>query len=334
LQWVTIAPQVYGGCEKSAMWHEMRINIENRSTLKSALRVSAAVLLPVLGSATMPTFLWAYTGPAAPLPGIGGFWARNSLEFEPPASGPGPLTNLNRRPDGTPGGAKVGDYSSPILKPAAAARVKALGETMLGGTVFPDPENQCMPWQVPNILRHMEIAILQEPDQVTLLYLQNHQVRRVRMNASHPASVKPSWFGDSVGRYEGDTLVVDTIGIKVMPLSMIDWYGTPFGESLHVVERYRLVGYETAKAAVEEHEKKNGRVPPEATGIFHDPAYTGQGLQLEFTVEDPAAFATPWSASVTYRRAGNSWNEDVCAENLRESVGPERKVPSADVPDF
>jgi hypothetical protein len=278
--------------------------------------------------------LAACTEPAAPVPDFNGVWARNTLEFEPPASGPGPLTNLDRKPDGTPGGAKVGDYNSPILLQAAAQRVKALGEIMRTGTVFEDPENQCMPWQIPNILRHMEVAILQAPDQVTLMYLQNHQVRRVRMNAQHPANVKPSSFGDSVGRYEGDTLVVDTVGIKVTPLSMIDWYGTPFSEALHVVERYRLIDYETAKAAVEAHEKRNGQIPSEATGIAADLAYTGKGLQIEFTVEDPGTFTMPWSAVVTYRRASNAWAEDVCAENLRESVGGERKVPTATVPDF
>jgi len=50
-------------------------------------------------------------------------------------------------------------------------------------------------------------------------------------------------YGDSVGHYEGDTLVIDTVGIKIGPFAMVDMYGTPHTEKLHVVERYRLVDY-------------------------------------------------------------------------------------------
>ena len=63
----------------------------------------------------------------------------------------------------------------------------------------------------------------------------------------------PSWQGDSVGHYEGDTLVVDTVGIKTGPFSSVDRYGTPFSEKLHVVERYRLIDGEAAAAAVRKH---------------------------------------------------------------------------------
>ena len=50
--------------------------------------------------------------------------------------------------------------------------------------------------------------------------------------------VTPAWYGDSVGHYEGDTLVIDTVGIKVGPFAMVDMYGTPHSAALHVVERY------------------------------------------------------------------------------------------------
>jgi hypothetical protein len=70
------------------------------------------------------------------------------------------------------------------------------------------------------------------------------------MNQPHAAQVLPSWYGDSVGHYEGDTLVIDTVGIKI-GVAMIDWYGTPHTQALHVVERYRLIDYEAAKEAQE-----------------------------------------------------------------------------------
>jgi hypothetical protein len=272
-------------------------------------------------------FVWPAMGAerAAPIPDFSGLWGRTSLGFEIPSSGAGPIVNRFRNPDGTSGEAKVGDYTNPILKPAAAQRVRVLGEMMLTGTVFPDAENQCSPWQVPNILRQLQVQILQQPDQITILYMQDHQVRRVRLNQSHPAKATPSWYGDSVGRYEGNTLVVDTVGVKVAPLSMIDMYGTPFSDALHVVERYRLIDYQAAKEANERQEADSG---------LFDFADMAPGLQVEFTVDDPGVFTMPWSAVVTYRRAVGTWRESICAENLRESVGPDRKVPTAGNPDF
>jgi hypothetical protein len=108
------------------------------------------------------------------------------------------------------------------------------------------------------------------------------------MNQSHPAAVVPSWLGDSVGHYEGDTLVIDTVGIKVGPLSMVDMYGTPYTEALHVVERYRLLDCESAKNAQERGGIEGFRPPrtDAAEGWAADPNYRGKGLQLEFTVED------------------------------------------------
>ena len=68
------------------------------------------------------------------------------------------------------------------------------------------------------------------------------------MNAAHPAPLTPSWHGDLVGHYEGDTLVIDTVGQKTdRPFAMVDLYGTPYTEKLHIVERYRLLDYEDAK---------------------------------------------------------------------------------------
>ena len=64
--------------------------------------------------------------------------------------------------------------------------------------------------------------------------------------------MKPSWYGDFVGHYEGDALVIDTVGIKVGPFAMVDWYGTPHSEALHVVERYRLLDHEAAKEGLNE----------------------------------------------------------------------------------
>jgi hypothetical protein len=101
-----------------------------------------------------------------------------------------------------------GDYTNPILKPAAAQVVKH-GEIETSGVPYPTPRNQCWPEGVPFIFANMGMQMLQQPDKITIFYEHDHQVRRVRMNASHPAHVTPSWYGDSVGHYDGDALVID-----------------------------------------------------------------------------------------------------------------------------
>ena len=274
---------------------------------------------------------------AGQTPDFAGIWARMTFGAEPPPSGPGPLVNLMHLPNGASDGGKlVGDYNNPILKPSAAEQVRRQGEVSKTGVPFPDPSNQCAPQSPPFILRQQEIQLLQRPDQVTILYMLDHHVRHVRLNATHPQRLTPSWSGDSVGHYEGGTLVVDTIGIKVGPVSMSDQYGSPQSEALHLVERYRLVDYETAKKAFDQNEKEYGRADgANANGVFIDFDDRGKGLQLQFTVEDANVFTTPWSAVVTYRRAGSQWQEQVCAENTREYyAGADTQIPHADRADF
>jgi len=102
------------------------------------------------------------------------------------------------------------------------------------------------------------MQMLQQPDRITILCWYENEVRHVRMNQSHPAHVTPSWYGDSIGHYEGDTLVIDTVGIKTdRPFAMADQFGTPYTEALPVVERYRLIDYEAAKEARERAGREN-----------------------------------------------------------------------------
>jgi hypothetical protein len=118
---------------------------------------------------------------------------------------------------------------------------------------------------------------------------------------------------------------------------MVDMFGTPHTEALHVVERYRLLDYEAAKAGQERSGKENFRFPSDvAEGWVPDPSYMGKGLQLQFTVEDEGAFTAPWSATITYRRPPlTEWREYICAENRQEYYrGRETRLPTADKPDF
>ncbi|HMI95314.1 MAG TPA: hypothetical protein VK479_02305 [Micropepsaceae bacterium] len=273
----------------------------------------------------------AAAAPAAPVPDLAGIWWHPSLPGpEPLASGPTTVTNRSRNKGISDYSQLVGDYGNPILKPGAAEIVKKHGELSLAGVVYPSPANQCWPEPVPFIYKNFALQLLQEPSQITMLYEQDHEVRRVRMNQSHPAKVIPSWYGDSVGHYEGDTLVIDTVGQKSGPFAMLDLYGTPYTSALHVVERYRLIDYEDAKEGLDRDAKENFLV---GVGTI-DRNYRGKHLQVRYTVEDEGVFTTPWSATVTYGRGSTEWPEIACAENPHVYYGKDEAVPTADKPDF
>ena len=270
------------------------------------------------------------------IPDLSGRWGRNAFNFEPLPGQPVPVDNLKRTPTGQQNNNQlVGDYTNPILKPHAAEIVRQKGEISITGNAFPDPSNQCYPYQPPFALAmQLGVVILQEKDQITFLYNQDDQVRRVRLNSTHPAKVNPTWMGDSIGHYEGDTLVIDTVGMKVGPHSMIDRYGTPQSEAFHMIERYRLIDGAAAKEAAELHMKKDGAAGL-GGNVNVDPDYTGKGLEVQFTIDDPGTYTQPWSAKVTWRRLGGAWAEQVCAENTREYYDDKNTpVPTASRPDF
>ena len=318
------------------------MNLQRRRFLLAAT-LAATAATPVFEQAVVPTLALADNGKknATSIPDLSGIWGR-WFNMEPPLSGPGPVVSKLRRPDGSIIQSVVGDYTNPILKPEAAATVKKIGEMELSGTVLPNPHNQCWPEPTPFTLSiQLGMQLIQQKDKVILLYLSDHQVRQVRLNVSHSAHAVPSWQGESVGHYEGDTLVIDTIGQKVGPLSMIDRYGTPFSRSLHVIERYRLIDGAMARDLQLKHEsayfgagKSSPPANPYGRGeIDLDP--TKPGLQVEITVDDPATFTAPWSAFATYRHVQGTWPEAVCAENTRGSGSSwVSLVPQALKPDF
>jgi hypothetical protein len=285
----------------------------------------------------------------ADTPDFHGIWARVSFPgFGRPLTGPGPVVWKNRGSDGKPtDNIYAGDYTNLILKPEAAKIVRRYGELESKGIHALGPRTECWPNGVPLILENTTMQIIQQPDKITILYSDTYEIRQVRMNQPHPADVIPSWNGDSVGHYEGDTLVIDTVGVKVGPFptpdlyAMVDRLGTPHTSALHVVERYRLLDHETAKAIEERDEKDNIALAMTDNGIARDPNYQGKGLELEFTVEDDGVFTSPWSVSMIYwppLMPMGQWLEYVCAENANgyDWHNPTKKapMPTADKPDF
>ena len=179
------------------------------------------LVLTLAAAFVTPTF--GQSGSAESIPDFSGIWIHANPGFEPLASGPTALVNRARRPNGTGDILRLaGDYNNPILKPEMVEAVKKHGELGMAGIGDPNPRNQCWPEGPPFVFTNGPTQLVQQKDKVTILYVYANQVRQVRMNQQHPARVTPSWYGDSVGHYEGDTLVVDTVGIKVGRYSMVD----------------------------------------------------------------------------------------------------------------
>lgn len=223
------------------------------------------------------------------LSGDGVAWKNTHNDFILPKSGAGPVTWDPAHPyfgngDGPTPTSRVANLSNPILMPWVREELTKFNENALAGKPQFTPIARCWPNGVPGaiLLRLNPMYILQTPDKVTFLYQSDHQVRHIYLNRPHSKDLKPSWYGESVGRYEGDTLVVDTVGVSTKVA--VDYYLTPHTDKLHVVERYKVID-------------------------------GGKTLEVNFTVEDEGAFTMPWSASQRYARQEQTpMQEVVCAE--------------------
>ena len=198
---------------------------------------------------------------------------------------------------------RIADLSNPNLKPWVKERMrKDIDELLAGKKSAFTPQSSCVPAGVPFFMGYGgpdPLVFLQTPKQIWIAWREDNQTRRIYMDVPHSASLKPSWYGESVGRYEGDTLVVDTVGLN--DKTFVDVYRTPHTEKLHVVERWRLID-------------------------------GGKMLQAIFTVDDPDAFYEPWSGMRRYRRVTQEPYEKICAENNTNLF--DYHIPAAEKPDF
>jgi hypothetical protein len=234
-------------------------------------------------------------------------------EFTAPKSGPGPVksdpahpyvSNFQAVRTGEQPNWRVADLTNPILKPWVIEALRKANADALANKAMFTREARCWPTGVPAMLLNPgRLFFVQTPKEVRILQQANYRVRRIALNRPHSANLAPSWYGESVGHYEGgDTLVVDTIGMN--DKSFVDSYRTPHTTQIHVVERFRLV--------------EGGKV-----------------LEVNFTVDDPGAFNMPWSASKRWKRAQGMLAEDVCAENNANYFNYEvEPMPTAAKPDF
>ena len=246
--------------------------------------------------------------------------------FLPPESGPGPVLSPPDHPyrpndiGGLTDAAsnptyRVADLSNPILQPWVVEQMKPWNDMALAGEKIPfTARERCFPPGVPgwNVFRRVAppmIFFVQTPEKVLLIWRSDNQVRHVYLNVPHSENFKPSWYGESVGHYEGSTLVVDTIGLKEHPYSFVDNYRTPHTYRLHVVERFSL-------------------------------SDDGNSIAVNVHVEDPGAFTTPWNAVQRLARSTRGPMEESSCAELGLTPGGDYfglqavAIPQAEIPDF
>jgi hypothetical protein len=286
------------------------------NTCLSMSRVVSRLVAVLMGSSILlPTTAWPTEKSGVVIPDFSSeLWvlASGTMFLHAPGDpGPGPIVQKGKpfKVDAVP---YLADTSNPILKPWAKKLMDVNNQRVLAGDVPFYPTSRCWPGGVPGLLVYPgePVKFLQTPKEVLILYQRDSQVRHIYMNVPHSKNPAYSWYGESVGHYEGkDTLVVDTIGLsEKVP---IDRFRTPHTKLLHVIERYRLLN-------------------------------DGKTLETVFTVEDSGAFTQPWKGKVEFEqgrgdRSGH-WVESICAENPADYFGDTSRnavpIPTADTSDF
>src|SRR5229473_4154157 len=242
-------------------------------------------------------------------------WLSGADWFDPPpGAGRGPIRQDPDYPFVGNVGAKgrqvtvrLGNYKDSVLKPWAAKEMRESNEEVISGkrAVGFAAQARCYPGGVPGQLLYPAepMYFIQTPKEVWMIWQRDHMVRRVYMTDKHSDNVKPSWFGESIGRYENGELVVDTVSLSTRN-SYIDNLRTPHTEKEHVVERFKL-------------------------------SADGNALEAQVLVEDPDTFNEPLHMMQRWRKVRNPLLETVCAENnvdhFHQNLFP---LPEADKPDF
>ena len=185
------------------------------------------------------------------------------------------------------GGGPINDIAEG-LKPGESLPLRAEARKILEARLSQDdPEASCLPTGVPRIAPY-PWRIVQTPTHIFFLYEGNiHTYRQIFMDGrKHPADLDPTWYGDSIGHFEGKTLIVDTIGFN--DKFWFDFKGNPHTELLHIVERYTFDG--------------------------------PNKLVNEITIEDPGAYDKPFRVTFTAERApaGFELMEYICQENNQD----------------
>lgn len=298
--------------------HFRALRVSKRATRAG---VAAGVLAAFVPSASLPAP--AKDGIPQLTPARDTAWQVNFWDYilaPPPGSGHGPILTDPAYPynsqiqngalfrDGELQAAIV-NAKDPVLKPWAAKQMQESNEELLNGKkkLSFRAQSRCWPGGVPGQLLYLEpVYFLQTAKEVVMLWQRNSLARHIFLMDKHSANVKPSWSGESIGHYEnGDTLVVDTIGIASGKYHFIDNFRTPHSDKMHVVERFTI-------------------------------APDGKTLTAIVKVEDPETFNEPLTLKQIWRRTNLEIEESVCAEDggvdrFQQNLDP---IPVAAKPDF
>jgi len=276
---------------------------EERAMFKTSLLCGAALIASVglaAGAGTPESAIPNFSAAAF------GWQPITFLDFEPIA---GKVAPIGPDPTYSPGRGieRLSDAENPNLKPWAAAQMRMHNDLVRNGHRAFNAQSRCWPGGGPGQLLFVAepVYFIQTPQEIWIIWQRNQQVRRVYLNREHSENPKPSWFGESIGRYENGELVVDTVGFVEHPYSFVDNYRTPHTKDLHVVERWKIVD-------------------------------GGNAVEATVTVEDPGAFNAPWSGMARWQKVNRPMIESICAENnlnyeiffkLKEYPMPEAKTP-------
>ena len=198
---------------------------------------------------------------------------------------------------------RISDIGNPNLKQWAKDVMKKDNDEVLAGKFAFTARSSCKAAGVPgfDLLLGGALFIVQSPREVTMIFSGNAETRHILLDAPHTANPKPSWYGESVGHYEGDTLVVDTVGFN--DKTFLDNYRTPHTGKLHVTERWRMIE-------------------------------NGKKLEILITIDDPGTFNQSFQALRQYNRVNRTLSEDICSENNVNPFGIDYGTPVAEKPDF
>ncbi len=212
--------------------------------------------------------------------------------FQRAESASGPTPHL---PDGTVdlsglwtgGGSSSADISR-ALKPGDSVEMLPAAQAIFDGRqAKDDPELRCLPTGIPRNSpypwRMVQTPTHAPATHIFILFEGNiHSFRQIFMNAEHPEDPDPTWYGHSVGHWEGETLVVDTVGFN--DKFWFDYLGHPHTEQLHTIERFTRTDL--------------------------------GNMSIEVTIDDPGAYRKPFT---TVGRARLLANEEIleyiCQEN-------------------
>ena len=270
------------------------------ASLVAAVALAAAAI-PAFGAgrAAVPDFSSDNTG-----------WVSIGTDFVAVPGGPQPVGPDPRHPyvpnnTGAQSTFRVADLSNPNLTDWAKEDLKKSNDQVLDGFAMYARESRCWMTGVPAYLLNpaQPTFFLQAPKKITMMWQMDQQVRHVYLNVPHSKNPKPSWYGESVGHYEGDTLVIDTIGMNGK--TFIDNYRTPHSEKLHVVERYRLIE-------------------------------GGQKLEADITIDDPIALKQPLHVKHQWRKVQGPMIESTCADGEMNNPFQQKAepIPIADKADY